>query len=378
MKYCFYFQIENIKNETKQNNLDTTLIHIKFNSKPPLKNMTTQTEFEMSSNANVKVKRKRSERKSSNSADMLVSSTSLDEKIRKFQESMSNAMTPPGDLPIVPPKTPTIKMISHDSFYQIPGLESWNVPMSPFITTPTRPPATPTIKNSDLMPEHRSISMTPNPHMLNDSLIDYPSVSNAPTPNPHILDDSHSQYLPQIPATPTCLLTPASTCTSFSLQSSNAQDDIDAKIMQELQEMFGTGDDNLVENIFDDGYNPELEKVIIHEIQSYDETKVKQKVVDSQTAKSVSANQNPIVHQGIDCRNNNSPSIDLGTLSEMIDPEQKEREIKEQLKQSLWPCELHHQKMRLRNILSEIAEKNFRKYEKVNYQKFHILNNNLI
>lgn len=131
----------------------------------------------------MKVKRKRSARNNSNSADMFVSSTSLDDKIRKFQGSMTNAMSPTVRLMIYQSylqrhqqlKWSRIKMIL-STFYQMPGLENRNVPMSPFITTPTRPLATPTIKNCNLMPEHRSISIhsiKTLSHSLNDSHIDY-------------------------------------------------------------------------------------------------------------------------------------------------------------------------------------------------------------
>lgn len=270
----------------------------KFNVKPNFKHVSTQTDIvvqkRISSPAPVISNKKvKNTAKPRDSSEIDVSVATLDEKIRRFQESFI--------------KTDDEKDGRKDKngFYQIPGI----------IQTPTRPPLTPTINLNDLLSQQKPTKQ---------------QFFAPATPNSVV---SQTPSLPQIPATPTCLLTPASTCTNISL-SRDPQDEIEQKIMQELSEMFGENDANSKEENF----------AVVSE----------QKIEENETNT-----------RNEDESGENSPIIDLRTLSQMKDPEQREKEMREKLMSSIWPCELHYQKMRLRTVLSDIADRNFRKYEKV-------------
>lgn len=259
------------------------------------------------------IKKAKNSFKSRNSNDIDVSIATLDEKIRRFQESFINASDEvnPGTNS-KSDKTCHAETKSH--FYPIPGI----------IETPTRPPMTPTINLNDLLSHQKQQKQ---------------QFFAPATPN-SIISQTPSINLAQIPATPTCLLTPASTCTNNSL-ARDPQDEIEQKIMQELNEMFGEDEKDPVEDIFGKSIAPSQ----VNESEEKSSTKLKNIVENDEIM--------------------DSPVIDLQTLAEMKDPEEREKEIREKLMSSIWPCEAHHQRSRLRNVLSDIADRNFRKYEKV-------------
>lgn len=278
----------------------------KFNSKPIRKNVSTQTEHVMQKRIpnpiDLGVDRKKTKKSSKprNSHEIDVSEASLDEKIRRFQESFIGASDE------VPNK-------SEPRRYPIPGI----------IETPTRPPMTPTINLNDLLSHQKQ----PRQQFFAPA-----------TPN-SVISQTPSFNYAQVPATPTCLLTPASTCPSNSGVSREPEDEIEQKIMQELNEMFGEDEKDPVEDIFGEPVVPSQ--------QEAKETTEEPTINDEERSRE------------------DSPVIDLHTLSKMKDPEEEEKEMKEKLMSSIWPCELHHQRMRLRTVLSDIADRNFRKYEKV-------------
>lgn len=289
----------------------------KFNSKPSRKHVSTQTEQYIQKRVPSPIhvvkshKKPKKSFKSRNTNEIDTSVTTLDEKIRRFQESFIN--TSDETLQI----NTNCAGAPKNHFYSIPGI----------IETPTRPPMTPTINLNDLLSQQKQPKQQFfAPATPNSVISQTPSISSG-----------------QIPATPTCFLTPASTCTSNSVVMRDTEDEIEQKIMQELNEMFGEDEKDPVEDIFGEAVAPTQV------------TKVKRV---SKALKNVAENDK--MSAGED-----SPVIDLQTLSKMKDPEQEEKEMKEKLMSSIWPCELHHQRMRLRTVLSDIADRNFRKYEKV-------------
>ncbi|XP_063709324.1 uncharacterized protein LOC134837862 [Culicoides brevitarsis] len=284
--------IDTIKNETQQNLLNAVLMKTKFNSKPSKKHVATQTSVvhhQKRIPSPIVVDAKKHKKSTRNEID--VSEATLDEKIRRFQESFI--------------ETDDMKCPKNDCLDPLPVIE-----------TPTRPPMTPSINLNDLL-SHRKQQK---------------QVFFAPATPSSVASQTPSINYLQIPATPTCLMTPASTCTSNSVNQ-DAQDEVEKKIMQELNEMFGEEE---TKNDVEDIFGAESSKNV------------------------VKVTREP------------SPVIDLQTLSKMKDPEQEEKEMKQRLMSSIWPCELHHQKMRLRTVLSDIAERNFRKYEKIK-QRFREL-----
>lgn len=139
-----------------------------------------------------------------------------------------------------------------------------------------------------------------------------------------------SVHIPPPQPTPTPFLTPqtpASTCTTISTGPS-----MDEKIELELQQLFGeeaAGANNTNDDINDIFGDNDAEAVPV----GREETR--------------------------------EPSPELHPFEQVEDTEAKEHEITEKLKLSIWPCELHHQRQRLRVVLSDIAERNYRHYEKV-------------
>lgn len=122
-----------------------------------------------------------------------------------------------------------------------------------------------------------------------------------------------------IPPTPTPFLTPLTPASTSTFDSS-----IDEKILHELQELFGEEETTAQE---EEIFGEKCDKAIIE---------IKPEV--------------------------ESPELDP---QEMEDPEMQKLEMQEKLKQSIWPCELHYQRTRLRNLMSDIAERNYRHFEKV-------------
>uniref|UniRef100_A0A336M2D0 CSON008365 protein n=1 Tax=Culicoides sonorensis TaxID=179676 RepID=A0A336M2D0_CULSO len=319
--------IDTIKSDTQQKLLNNILMKIKFNSKPNKKHVGVQTENivpkRIPSPINIGTKKVKNTSKDQTSKDIDVAEATLDEKIRRFQQSFIETNEEIEAKPKEKTRTET-----KNQFYQIPGI----------IDTPTRPPMTPTINLNDLLNQQKQQKQE----------FFAPSTPNS------VISHTPSFNLPKVPATPTCLLTPASTCTN-----STREDDIDLKIMQELSEMFGDDEKDEAEGIFEEPVEP-LQQVM-KEIEAFGTKETNEK---SEVA--------PLKLNQLEQSSEKSPIIDLKTLSDMKDPEEREKEIKEQLMSSVWPCELHHQRMRLRHILSDIAERNFRKYEKIK-QRFREL-----
>lgn len=282
----------------------------KFNSKPIRKNVSTQTEHVMQKRIpnpiDLGVNRKKTKKSSKprNAYAIDVCEASLDEKIRRFQESFIGAT---------------------DEVQNVSKPEPRRYPFPSIIETPTRPPMTPTINLNDLLSHQKQ----PRQQFFAPA-----------TPN-SVISQTPSFNYAQVPATPTCLLTPASTCPSNSGVSREPEDEIEQKIMQELNEMFGEDEKDPVEDIFGEPVVPsQLETTEVEPVE-------------------------PTINNDEDRSREDSPVIDLHTLSKMKDPEEEEKEMREKLMSSIWPCELHHQRMRLRTVLSDIADRNFRKYEKV-------------
>lgn len=136
-----------------------------------------------------------------------------------------------------------------------------------------------------------------------------------------------------IPPTPTPFLTPLTPAST----NSQITENIDEKILQELQELFGEEQPaQPEEEIFEEKYDKILQ--------------IPAAVVEPLAAPS------PEIEQ-------------MEQQQQQRDPDEIEREMKEKLKQSIWPCELHHQRTKLRSVMSDIAERNYRHFEKVK-QKF--------
>ncbi|XP_058454285.1 uncharacterized protein LOC131432182 [Malaya genurostris] len=126
-------------------------------------------------------------------------------------------------------------------------------------------------------------------------------------------------------------------------KSNNANDD--DSIMRELEAMFETGDD---ENIFDSCENQVQIKAIINEIEKFDPSN--------------------IVEQSINCKVPIQPEViplspKINFVDHRIDTFSKSEE--EDLKKSIWPCEFHMQKLKLREILTNIVDINYQRYERI-------------
>lgn len=114
----------------------------------------------------------------------------------------------------------------------------------------------------------------------------------------------------------------------------------DDNIIRELEAMFDNGDDG---NIFDSCENQVQINAIINEIERFDPQQVE-------------GQSKPL----------NSPSPQLIELINVNRQPKEQSSTKEaDLKKSLWPCEYHMQKMKLRELLSNIADTNYFKYERI-------------
>lgn len=114
----------------------------------------------------------------------------------------------------------------------------------------------------------------------------------------------------------------------------------DDNIIRELEAMFDNGDDG---NIFDSCENQVQINAIINEIERFDPQQVE-------------GQSKPL----------NSPSPQLIELINVNRQPKEQSSTKEaDLKKSLWPCEYHMQKMKLRELLSNIADINYFKYERI-------------
>lgn len=119
-----------------------------------------------------------------------------------------------------------------------------------------------------------------------------------------------------------------------------AKEPEDDHIIRELEAMFDNGDE---ENIFDSCENQVQINAIINEIEKFDphQVEVHPKTPHPRSPElneSTEVNPHPVEH-----------------------PSSKEAD----LKKSLWPCEYHMQKMKLRELLSNIADADYFKYERI-------------
>ncbi|XP_053670523.1 uncharacterized protein LOC128720848 [Anopheles nili] len=118
-------------------------------------------------------------------------------------------------------------------------------------------------------------------------------------------------------------------------------DAMDDEILKELQAMFEPADEE--ENIFEWSEDQTQVKAIINEIENAESV---------QNSQSICSAENTVV---------SSPKIDSIMLAPAVP--QKSNTESADLRCSMWPCELHMQRMKLRSILVRIAEENYRRYE---------------
>ncbi|XP_058821470.1 uncharacterized protein LOC131683474 [Topomyia yanbarensis] len=153
---------------------------------------------------------------------------------------------------------------------------------------------------------------------------------------------------------------PSKQCTITAKTGNSAIED--DQIMRELKAMFDTGDD---ENIFESCENQVQINAIINEIEKFDPSKAGERL-DSSTASHQSE-----VHQL-------SPKFNFSSLDNSTHCTVSESTLqnmdqsKDDLKKSIWPCEFHMQKIKLREILSNIADVNYLRYERIR-AKFIVL-----
>ncbi|XP_055547331.1 uncharacterized protein LOC129731384 [Wyeomyia smithii] len=128
-------------------------------------------------------------------------------------------------------------------------------------------------------------------------------------------------------------------------------DSNDDQIMRELEAMFEMEDNG---NIFDSCENQVQIKAIINEIEQFDPPNLDKK--DGMLASRDDHLPSPRLKQSLNDKH--SFTVPKKVL------ENTEAHV-EDLKKSLWLCELHMQKMRLRDLLSNIADNNYFRYERI-------------
>ncbi|EGK97060.1 AGAP012993-PA [Anopheles gambiae str. PEST] len=128
-------------------------------------------------------------------------------------------------------------------------------------------------------------------------------------------------------------------------------DAMDDAILKELQAMFEPADEDEV-NIFEWSEDQAQVKAIINEIESVEPTQAQGQYGSSRAAPA-------------------SPALDRKALlpdrSPRVGPGAQQPP---DLRCSMWPCELHRQRMRLRNLLVKLAEDNYRRYERLVQTQF--------
>uniref|UniRef100_A0A182P0C3 Uncharacterized protein n=1 Tax=Anopheles epiroticus TaxID=199890 RepID=A0A182P0C3_9DIPT len=126
-------------------------------------------------------------------------------------------------------------------------------------------------------------------------------------------------------------------------------DAMDDEIMKELQAMFQPDEDEEV-NIFEWSEDQAQVKAIINETE----------------------NVEPLLGQGQCARASTAPSSPKIDRKALL-PEQPQRPRCSEpadLRCSMWPCELHMQRMKLRTLLVKLAEDNYRRYEQLVQTQF--------
>jgi hypothetical protein len=125
----------------------------------------------------------------------------------------------------------------------------------------------------------------------------------------------------------------------------------DDKIMKELASMFDDDDGKAsLQEIFEDCANPQIDQ-IMHEIESYNESQVEEQTKQLSPASSSKMKQ-----------------IEAISAEEL--ERRRQKEVEHTLKNSIWPCELHMQTMRLRETISRVAEEDMYKLEIVSNEVF--------
>lgn len=138
----------------------------------------------------------------------------------------------------------------------------------------------------------------------------------------------------------------------------------DDQIMRELEAMFETGDDG---NIFDSCENQVQINAIINEIEKFEPSNACEKSYPT---------RNPPTQQVLEAQQKipelpPSPKYDFDDaqtgllVSKEYSRLGSSEDKKIDLKKSLWPCELHMQKTKLRELLSNIADTNYLRYERI-------------
>uniref|UniRef100_A0A1Q3F361 Uncharacterized protein n=1 Tax=Culex tarsalis TaxID=7177 RepID=A0A1Q3F361_CULTA len=115
----------------------------------------------------------------------------------------------------------------------------------------------------------------------------------------------------------------------------------DDHIIRELEAMFDNGDEG---NIFESCENQVQINAIISEIEKFDPHQVEGR------SKPPLSTPSPQLNEPIDAH---------------LLPAEHSPTKEADLKKSLWPCEYHMQKMKLRELLSNIADTNYFKYERI-------------
>ncbi|XP_050085122.1 uncharacterized protein LOC126570983 [Anopheles aquasalis] len=130
-----------------------------------------------------------------------------------------------------------------------------------------------------------------------------------------------------------------------------AQEELDDEILKELEAMFEPEDDET--DIFEWNQEQQQVKAIISEIERATVIKCEQ---------AVDAGPDPISIP--------SPQVDVKLELVEMDPQPATTTMlssavanSEDLRRSMWPCELHMQRMKLRNLLVRIADDDYRRYE---------------
>uniref|UniRef100_A0A182NSM7 Uncharacterized protein n=1 Tax=Anopheles dirus TaxID=7168 RepID=A0A182NSM7_9DIPT len=126
-------------------------------------------------------------------------------------------------------------------------------------------------------------------------------------------------------------------------------DTIDDEILKELQAMFEPADGE--ENIFEWSEDQAQVKAIISETENADP-------LQSIGGRTGELAPNAVASPCMD-RTQTVPAVSNKDVIEPVD-----------LRCSMWPCELHMQRMRLRNVLVQLAEGNYRRYEWLVQTKF--------
>lgn len=138
----------------------------------------------------------------------------------------------------------------------------------------------------------------------------------------------------------------------------------DDQIMRELEAMFETGDDG---NIFDSCENQVQINAIINEIEKFEPSNVCEQTYSTRPPPNRQVLEAPpeipeLPSPKYDYDDGHTSLLLVSKEYSKLGPSEDK---KTDLKKSLWPCEFHMQKMKLRELLSNIADMNYLKYERI-------------